>query len=318
MSGSGKISQLLLALVVTFFVWVVHTLSLEYTAPLQFSVRVSSEMVGYEASSVSNEPLLLRATATGYRLMRLRGVGRGNVTLDLALNPRQIEKADGSDTFFTVRVPEIKDKIIEALGDNVSVDFIETDSLTFFFRRQGYKKVPVVVSSSITYRSQYMPVRKLTLAPDSVLVYGGVAELDGVREVHTSTIYHRSVDKNIQGYVDLECPSGLLRLSQDKVLYTINVERYVEVKKPVEIRTKNLPEGKSLILYPAKVDVTYRFPFDNGRSSCPEIGLYVDYEDCAAAVGTKVIPQLMETDTMILSWEMNPRMVEFIISDEKE
>ena len=313
---SDNIRQLLLALVVTLFVWVVHTLSLEYTSMIQCSVRVSANMVGYEASALSNEPLLFRATTTGYRMMRLKGFGGDRYVIDIDLNRNVLERMDGSDTFFRVRVSEIRDKISAALGGNVSADYFDTDYLTFFFRKQGFKKVPVIATSSVSYRSQYMPVRELTVSPDSVLAYGSVSELEGLNEVHTNIIYHRGVGKNIQGYVSLDKGSGLVRFSQDKVLYSINVVRYVETSQTVDIKVRNLPAGKSLILLPSKTQVTYRFPFDHTARTSPEIEVYVDYDECAAQTGTKTIPHMEAPGTDIFSCSFEPRMVEFIVVDE--
>lgn len=318
MLHSGKIRQLLLALVATLFVWLVHTLSLEYTSSMQFSVKLSTDLDGYEESAVSNEPLMLHGTATGYRIMRNRGFGGKLTQLEIFVERKYLTKIAGHENMFRVNVSDIGDKVISALGDIASVDFFESEYLTFTLHKQDFRKVPVIATSSISYRSQYMPVRDMVLTPDSVLVYGSRSELEGVNEIHTAVIYHRGVRKNIQGYVALEKGNGNLRLSQDKVLYSINVSRYVEATEQKEIKVKNLPPDKSLVLFPPKVEVTYRFPFDRSARSNPELEFYVDYEDCTASAGTRVIPKMEESDAVIYSYRLKPVTVEFIVRDEEE
>lgn len=317
MLDSVKIRQLLLALVATLFVWLVHTLSLEYASSMQFGVKVSTDLTGYEASAVSNEPIMLHGTATGYRIMRNRWFGK-YTRLEIDVERKYLTKIAGHEGLFRVNVADIKDKVSLAVGDVVSVDFFETEYLTFTLHRQDFRKVPVVATSSITYKSQYMPVGEMTLTPDSVLVYGNVTELEGVNEIHTEVIYHRGVNRNIQGYVDLNKGNDNFRLSQDKVRYSITTDRYVEATVQKEVKVKNLPAGKSLILFPSKVDVTYRFPFDRTARGNPDIDFYVDYEACAASAGTRIIPQMEESEVVIYSYKLKPAMVEFIVRDEDE
>ena len=51
---------LLIALVLSFFVWVLYDMSLGYDTFVQYSVEVTSSLAGYDEKAVSNELLVLQ------------------------------------------------------------------------------------------------------------------------------------------------------------------------------------------------------------------------------------------------------------------
>lgn len=314
MFDGGKIGSLLLAFVLTFFVWVIHNLTLEYSAPVQLSVRISTDKEGYQSSSVSNEQLLFRCTATGYSLIRMRGLVRDHSSIDLFLEDKYLHPA-GDEDFF-VNISEIREKLLSAIGEDVSVEFFETEKLSFHLPREEFRKVPVRAMASVSYKSQYMPVGGIVLSPDSVLVYGSEVELEGVTEVRTSTIFLRGISKREQGFARLE-PVGGLRLSHSSVVYSLDVKRYVENTGLVDVEIRGVPKGKSVILIPSQVEIVYRFPFDNRSRRRGAPVLYVNYEDCVNSSGS-VIPKISEEGLEILDYRLNPRLVECILSDERK
>ena len=56
---------LLIALVLSFFVWVLYDMSLGYDTFVQYSVEVTSSLAGYDEKAVSNELLVLQGKGDG-------------------------------------------------------------------------------------------------------------------------------------------------------------------------------------------------------------------------------------------------------------
>lgn len=306
----------LVSLLIACVVWAMHTFSLEYSATMPCSVRVETNLEGYAPTSTARETMLLRGRATGFYLLKTRGSGQRAVPLEIHVDPRHFKPVEGEDGTFSLSASEIRERLDEQLGDRFVIDFTETDQLTFTFARQSYAKVPVAASLDLTFRPQYMQVGEVRLRPDSVLVYGPVKELERLTEVRTRNISYHSVDKNLQGSVGLEPVPGL-RLNLDQVAYDIEVDRYVETTFTLPVTAIHVPDGRSLMILPSQVELTFRAPFRprGGRIMADDLSLVVDYLDYAASGSTRVIPKLV-TSRDVYSWRIKPALVECLQVEE--
>jgi hypothetical protein len=306
---------LLASLLIACFVWVMHTFTLEYSASIPCTLRVTSNIRGYAPQAVAEETLLLRGKGTGFYLLKARGTGRRQMDLELSVDARHFHPAEGEEDTFILPVSEIREKLSEQLGERFHIDFIETEELTFPFTPQSYVKVPVEASLDLTFRPQYMQVGQVRLKPDSVLVYGPVKDLQRVTEIRTRSITQTLVDKGLQGYVALESVPGL-RVETEQVWYDVEVERYVENTLMLPVTAANVPAGHSLMLLPSQVEITFRAPFRprGGRIVAEDLSLVVDYNDFTGAGSTHVIPRLVTTRD-VYTWRLRPDLVECILVD---
>jgi len=310
--------SLLVAFLIACFAWMMHNLSADYSAFFQYRVHVTTNLVGYDTYSTANENLLVRGRATGFYIMRANNGRRAPSDIDIALDEHYFKKVKGEEDLFTLQLSDVRDKIVESLGEDIAVDFIETENLTFNFVRSSFKKVPVVATIAASYKPQYMQVGQIELIPDSVLVYGQEKALKSVTEVATSTISYNLLSRSVQGYI---APVQLrdLRIDADKIHYSIRVERYVEMEKVVSVGTAHVPSDKTLLILPSQVKVTYRIPFGSQKESSSEgVSLTVDYRDFANSKSSKIIPQLKATSMELFSYTLEPKMVDCILADEKQ
>ena len=308
---------LLLSLLTACFVWVMHTFSLDYSASMPYTVCVTTNLKGYAPDATARETLVVRGRGTGFYILKMRGFKRTPATLPLAVDARWFTPADEEEGVFRLNVSDIRDKIAEQLGERFIIDFIETPQLTFAFVPQSYARVPVAAVLDLSFRPQYMQVGEVRLEPDSVLVYGDVKELQKLTQVGTGSISFRNVDKSLQGYVPVEPVSGL-RIDCEKVYYDIPVDRYVETTLTVPVTATHVPAGRTLMILPSQVELTFRASFRprGGRITADDLSLVVDWRDYVKAGSTRVIPQLV-TKRDIYSWRMKPEMLECILVDEK-
>ena len=168
--------MLLLSLLLAFIVWLIHSLSLQYSVFLEYNVELNSTLQGRARSSVSKDVLIVRGKSDGYYILKQR-IGRRK-TLQVSASQDNLRHRDGDD--FYVLSESIKSNIVEALGGSVDLEFIVTDSLDFTFPRITSKRVPVVPRSSVTFRPQYMSLGDMTIRPDSVDIYGDARLLETV------------------------------------------------------------------------------------------------------------------------------------------
>ena len=312
-----KLRFLLLSLLAACLVWVMHTFSLEYSAAMSYTVSVTTNLKGYAHSATARETLILRGKATGFYILKNRGLNRRPAPLELGLDASFFSPVDDEPDLFELNLQEIREKISEQLGERFNIDFIETQRLTFAFEPQAYAKVPVAAALSLSFKPQYMQVGEVRLKPDSVLVYGDVKELQRVTHVGTCSISFTSVDKNLQGFVALDPVPGL-RIDCEQVYYDITVDRYVESTVTIPVTATHVPADRMLMILPSQLDVTIRTSFRprGGRITADDLALEVDWRDFSGSESTKVIPQLV-TGRDIYSWRLSPGMVECIQIGER-
>ena len=303
---------LLVSLLTACFVWVMHTFSLDYSASMTYTVRVTTNLTGYAPEATAREMLVLRGRGTGFYILKARGFNRKPTVLSLTLDARCFKPVEDEPDLFEVSVSDIRDRINEQLGERFEVDFIDTGRLTFAFSPQSYARVPVAAVLDLSFRPQYMQVGEVLLKPDSVLVYGDVKELQKLTQVRTRGISFGNVDKSLQGYASIEPVPGL-RVDCEKVYYDITVDRYVETTLTLPVTASHVPARRTLMILPSQVECTFRASFRprGGRITADDLSLVVDWDDFVNAGSTKVIPRLV-TDRDIYSWRMKPEVVECI------
>ena len=64
--------MLLLSLLLAFIVWLIHSLSLQYSVFLEYNVELNSTLQGRARSSVSQDVLIVRGKSDGYYILKQR------------------------------------------------------------------------------------------------------------------------------------------------------------------------------------------------------------------------------------------------------
>lgn len=301
---------LLLSILLAFIVWLLHSLSLQYSVFLEYNLEITASLQGRVRSSVSEDVLIIRGKSDGYYILKQR-IGKRK-TLRAQVSSESLQHKDGD--VFSVKCEDIKGNIVEALGSNVQLEFIVTESLDFTFPRMLSRKVPVIPKSSITYDGQYMPMGGIELRPDSVEVYGDAGLLESIDYVWTETISRSDVDGPVQGICGI-VPIRRVEFSENTVYYSLNVVRYIEESCNVPVTVTGVPEGKEMIILPSEVKLTFRRVFSSARFLPEDFVLAVDYGDYISTMDSELVPELVSMPEGVISWEITPRYVDCILLD---
>lgn len=299
---------LLLSLLLAFIVWLIHSLSLQYSVFLEYRVTLSTSIEGRSRTATSEDILIIRGRSEGYYILRQR-IGRLK-NLTVTVLPANVTYKDGD--IFTVDCETIKSNIVEALGGNVDLEFIVSESLDFNLPEVTSKRVPVVPKASIVFDGQYMPVGDIELRPDSVDIYGDARLLGTIDSVFTETIARSGVDGPIQGLCGI-VPIRRVEYSEDNIYYSMNVVRYIEESMNVPVTATGVPENKELIVLPSSVTLKYRRIFSGIQYAPENFVLSVDYNDFIRTMDSELVPKLVSMPEGVLSCEMSPRYVDCIL-----
>ena len=304
---------LLIALVLSFFVWVLYDMSLGYDTYVQYSVEVTSALAGYDEKSVSNELLVLQVKGDGYYVL-LKKLRRNKVDkVRIEVDPSFFHPVEGVPDRFFVWTEDIEMEVAQALSDKFEPAFFDTRQLTFDFAPRSFKTVPVDIKSNVSCKSQYMLTSDVKVSPDSVRIYGRTEDLQFIDAVQTKFLSLSGVDRSGSGSIELEPLRGV-RIENKRVNYSFTVARYVEKAELVDVGVTNAPRGRELLVLPSKVTVVYRTAFtgvDDGF--VPQVA--VDYNDYAESRSGKVIPRLVNENDDIFSYTISPLPLECIMTD---
>lgn len=302
---------LLLSFLVAIFIWLIHNLSLSYPVFLQYNVEARSNIPGRAQSSFSDDILIIRATTDGFSILRHRMKSKPMLTISVDPKHFYLVSQD-ADIFYTIP-DEIKGEIIEAVGKSVDLEFIMTDTLHFAFPRVSSKKVPVYPNYSASCKSQYMQVGPIMFRPDSVIIYGEEKILAKMDSVLTKSLSLNQIDRPAQGLVDLISPRGI-KLSENKVYYSLDIQRYVEESVISKVSAINVPKDKELMLVPSQVTVTFRRAYSSQvRYTGGDFEFIVDFEDFQKSIDAKIIPIPHTIPDGVFSVSIEPKYIDCLL-----
>lgn len=302
---------LVFSLLLAFFMWSIMKLSGQYSSYVRYKLEVTSNIPGRSNMAVSTDVLIIEAKSSGFEVLQNSSGGEGKTLLVDGVDSRFLHMYDEVNDLFYLVPDDIKQRVQDALGADVQVVSFATDTLFFKFPQQDNKMVPVVAVSMIKYEEQYMPYAEMVLRPDSITVYGPKDILFDVKQVVTETIKGSRVKEPLTGVVQLKSIGGV-RFSQDEVLYSIEVGRYVERSLNIPITIENAPSYANVAIIPQEVTVKFRQPFYKMEElKISDFSVVIDYDEVLRS--DVVRPRLVKKPKEILWEAMEPKYVECVL-----
>lgn len=302
---------LLLSLLLAFSIWLIHNLSLRYTEFLQASVEATSNIEGHYYRSSNRSDIIARCQTTGFNILR-SGLFSGKRKITVAFDASSLHHKSGETYYITSS--ELKESAHLIFGDNVQIEYFITDTLFFRFPYEYHKRVPVNPVHVLSFRPQYTAVTPLEIEPDSVTVYGEPAHLNDIARVNTEAIKVSDISSGIHGMARLEHIKGV-RMSQTEVHYSMPATRYVEIPVTVSVQPRNVPPGKSLMVYPSVATVTLRCAFPVASDFSEGVRAFVDYNEFVSSIGGRCLGRISSLPSGVINYSISPKVFECVAKD---
>lgn len=299
-----------LSLLLAFSIWLIHSLSQNYTKSVSVPVVALSNIDGHSRGSSNTATVVARCRTRGFDLMRLdRASGRNPIQVYIA--PEDFHAR--GDGLFYITASELNRYVQPIFGVKAGMESFISDTLEFRFPVENSKKVPVYPVSTIACRPQYMIVGGLRMSPDSVTVYGEPHYLDNIDRVYTSSFSLSDLSAPAHGDVRIDRIKGV-RLSAEKVEYQVDVRRFVEIRTSLPVKALNVPRNRSLAIFPSTASVTFKCAFPVTVQPDADTWLYVDYADFQNSTGGRCIPELNRIPQGIYGYTVTPEVFECVES----
>lgn len=291
--------------------WLITTLNENFEKDVTLHVRYVNIPKNAVITSSETDSIRVTISDKGFNLMALiYGQNRKPIDLDF-----QVYAKDGTGTIPKADLQHLVERELPASAKLVSM---KTERLVFFYNNGESKKVPVKWSGIVTPEKSFF-ITNTVLIPDSVTIYASRNKLDSIKSVQTEELYCHNVRDTLTFSMPLKRMTGvkMLPAKVDIRIYTdVLTEETVD---DVPIVGINMPSGKVLRTFPAKVKVNIVTGMKNYRVLSPQ-DFYVvaDYNQFSQESSSKCNITLQRYPEGIMKANLAIHQVDYLIEEVQD
>lgn len=304
-SSQGRdVLTYLMFVVVAFVFWVF--MSLDNEMQRDFEVPV-------EITEIPDSVTLLVAPPTE---LSVSVRGKDSQLLRFMLGKMSAMKFKWKDNLaesnFNVPSSRLDTKMREYFGSGVEMVACRPDSLNIPYTTQPGVKVRLTVNSDIRPNIQYILSSPPYANYDSVKLFSNSDIPHSLRVVTTEPLIKEGLKDTMRYEVKIHPIEGV-RIIPDKVIVTVPVEPLISQKQTAVIETEGVPEGKNLITFPSKIEVSYLVPMSYYNDDF-SIRAFVNFDDTHRP-GNRLPVILSTLPGFCHNLSFSPESVEYIIEE---
>ncbi len=304
-SSRGKdVLTYLMFVAVAFVFWVLMSLDTEVQRDFEVPMEVTE--VPDSVTLIGQLPPTLAVSVKGKDSQLLRFMwGK--------MSPVKFKWADNaSDGNMKLPGARLDSRLREYFGTGVEIVSCRPDSLRIPYTTQPGVKVKLLVQADIHPNLQYIVSGAPYANVDSVTLYSVNGIPHSLKVVSTEPIVKSDLKDTTRYEVKVKPIAGV-RIIPDKVTVTVPVEPLIARKRMAVIEAQGVPEGKNLVTFPSKVEVSYLVPMSAYNDEYP-LKAFVEYNDVKKP-GNKIPVTLSMLPSIYHSVSFSPESVEYIIED---
>ncbi|MBQ8462780.1 MAG: YbbR-like domain-containing protein [Prevotella sp.] len=290
--------------------WLMTTLNESYEQEIKILVRYVNVPKNAVMTSGETDTLRLTLRDKGYAMLSYIYEARSK---SIDIDFMQYSKALGSGSVSNADLVKIIESRLPASTHLVSV---KPDHLSFYYNFGEKKQVPVEWRGQVEPEALYF-LSGYRCRPDSVTVYASKARLDSISVVYTE-------DLNYTDFHDtLHVSTPLLRMAGVKLVPDrVDIDFYTDILTEeridgIPVTGVNMPEGKMLRTFPAKVSVTFVAGMNTYRSlTASDFLVTADYNEFPTDSSTKCAVRLQKTPPGISRVHIVPAEVDYLIEEK--
>ena len=288
------------------------SLTLNETYEREFSIPVSVVDIPKNAVLTSDEVDTIKMTIRDKGIV-LVAYQYGDYLNRLRIPFKNYTRNNGSGS---VPASELQKLVYQNLVSSSKITACKPDKLEFFYNYGTNKKVPVRWSGRVIPEELYF-ISRVDYSPDSVTVYASDEKLDSINIIYTETLNYA----NFRDTLTITCQLAKLKgvkVVPDKVKINFYTDVLTEENiEGVPIQGINLPEGKVLRTFPAKVTVSFVTGVSVFRNLRPEdFTIVADYNEIKRHPSEKCRITLKNVPPGISRARLDVTLVDYLIENE--
>lgn len=290
--------------------WLLMTLDVQYEQEIKIPVRYVN--VPQNAVITSNEVDTLRVVV-GDKGITLLGLLYGNSDNSIDIDFENFARSNGTGVISNIDLQKLIGKTLPASSRIVSV---KPEKLVFYYNYGEKKKVPVRIQGQVIPEPLYF-ISETKYLPDSVTIYASRKKLENISVVYTEELHYENFHDTLTIETNLARLSGVKMVPNKVSVCFITDVLTEESIDNIPIVGINMPEGKVLRTFPAKVSITFVTGMKEFQSLTPDDFLVVaDYEEFSHSESTKCNIYLKKVPTAIQQAKLSVNLVDYLIEDQ--
>jgi hypothetical protein len=188
------------------------------------------------------------------------------------------------------------------------------EALVVKYEQKQEKRLPVIFRSNIAYAAGYSAVNNLSFTPDSIRVSGPDNILDTLSSLVTMPLSLSRVKNDQEGTVYLDTTAlPNVTFYQNRVRYSLDVEKFTEGKVQVPIEVINVPRGLNVVIFPKEVVLFFQVNLkDFNKVTASDFRVVVDFNNVRGEQDF-LIPEVIKKPDFTSNLRLNEKKIQFII-----
>ena len=216
-----------------------------------------------------------------------------------------------------ISLPELQKLAAQQLASGSKITATKPEKLEFFFNYGAKKRVPVRWSGRVIPEQLYF-ISRVQYWPDSVDIYASSDKLDSINIIYTEQLNYANFRDTLMVNAHLSKPRSVKTVPD-----VVKVAFYTDVLtdeslEGIPVQGINLPPGKVLRTFPAKVKVNFVTGVSVYRNLKPEdFTVVADYRELVASPSEKCRIYLKKTPPGISRARLENDEVDYLIEEEE-
>lgn len=217
----------------------------------------------------------------------------------------------------TIAAQELQKIVYSRLFSSSKILSTKPDKLEFYYSYGTNKKVPVRWSGRVIPEELYF-ISRVEYSPDSVTIYASEEKLDSINMVYTEQLNYA----NFRDTLSVNCRLSKIKsvkMVPDHVQVNFFTDVLTEERiEEIPVQGINMPEGKTLRTFPAKVAVNFVTGVNVYRNLRPQdFTVVVDYNDIKKNPSEKCDIHLKDVPSGISRARLETTQVDYLIESQE-
>lgn len=289
--------------------WLMLTLNETYEKEVKVPVHIINVPKNVVLTSPTTDTIRLTVRDKGWVILSyLYGEKRPT----MAFNFKNYDRGNGGGVISTSDIKRHADQLLETSS---KVTALKPEKLEFFYNNGERKRVPVRWTGRVIPEQLYF-ISQVEYNPDSVDVYASREKLDSIRVVYTEPLNQVGFRDTITINCKLSHPTGV-KVVPEHIDITYYTDVLTEESINVPVECINLPEGKVLRTFPAKVKVNFVAGVEQIKNLKQEdFTVIADYLEIEQKPSDKCNVYLRTVPQGISRATLSTKQVDYLIEEE--
>lgn len=289
--------------------WLLTTLNESFEQELKIPVRFVNVPKNVVITSGDNDTLRVNIRDKGISLITyLYNKERQPVDIDFS----RYARSNGTGE---VAASDLLRSVNSRLPASAKAISVKPELLTFYYNNGEKKLVPVQYKGRVEPDMVYF-ISSTVYSPDSITVYASESKLDSIDKVYTETLSYQGFRDSLTVRARLHHEDGV-KLVPDEVTIHFQTDMLTEVSiDNIPIVGLNMPEGKKLRTFPARLSVSFVTGMKNYQTMrASDFLIVADYNEIVADSSTQCNVYLRKQPEGIQRVEMERQQVDYLIEE---